>query len=181
MRQGRWPEPVTVRQLGPGCRGGSLSLQASRRLPRTQRTPRAPRAPSQPRRLRDAAITEDTSLDNSIGRLDCKQPSFSCHSGRRAKPSPGAFPVEQHSRRAVDATSSHANQPVPRPPHKWLCREYLYSVLLAGGMKHNEAITNTPSKGPFVSTTIPIARPLQTLSKGSEAAIRGSIQSEPDS
>ena len=48
-------------------------------------------------------------------------------------------------------------------------------------MKGNGVMTNTPSKVPFVSTTIPIARPLQTLPKGSEIAIRGSIQSEPDS
>ena len=42
-----------------------------------------------------------------------------------------------------------------------------------GGVKGNGVMTNTLSKEPLVSTTIPIARPLQILPKGSEIAIRG--------
>ena len=47
VRQGRWPELVNVRQLGSDCRGGSLSLEAGRRSPRTQKTQHASRAQSQ--------------------------------------------------------------------------------------------------------------------------------------
>ena len=46
LRQGRWTELVTIRQLGQGCRGGSLLSEASRRLPRTQKTQHASSAPS---------------------------------------------------------------------------------------------------------------------------------------
>ena len=72
-RQGRWPKLATVKQLGPGCRGGSLSLQASRRSPKTQ-TLHVPqkhhpsRGDSRTRRLRKTqarATPSDGSLTSS--------------------------------------------------------------------------------------------------------------------
>ena len=47
--------------------------------------------------------------------------------------------------------------------------------------QENRVMTNTSSKEPLVPTSTPINQPLQFLPKGSEIAIRVSMQSEPDS
>ena len=52
LATGAMARVVTVRQLGPGCRGGPLSLEAGRRLPE----PRRPRGPQVPHLLQEPGL-----------------------------------------------------------------------------------------------------------------------------